>query len=98
MVTSEPPDATLSTEPDSVTTAILNVEIETLTASKDMIKAGPVKAVFESVIVILTLVRVRLLVLFLFLHLLTDDTVRTRWWRKIRLWNWPKPVPERATC
>jgi len=59
-------------------TAILNTDIETLTAFKDTLKANPVKPIFESIIAILTLVRVRLLVLFPFLHSLTGNTVRTR--------------------
>ena len=71
MTTSEP-WAIGDTPPDSgyhtATTAVLNTDIETLTASKDTVKAAPVKAVFESVVAILTLVRVRLLVLSLFLR------------------------------
>ena len=50
--------------------AVLNSEIKTLTIFKDTIESTPVKAVFESVIMILTLVRVRLLVLFRFCTLL----------------------------
>ena len=42
------------------TTAVLNAEIETLTTFKDIVESIPVKAVFESVIGILTLVRVRI--------------------------------------
>ena len=55
-----PPDV----ESRSATTAVLNADIGTLTAFKDIVHATPVKTVFESVIVILTLVRVRFLTLF----------------------------------
>ena len=58
-------------------TAILNTNIETFTAFKDTLKDTPVKAIFESIIVILTLVRVRLLVLFPSSHSLIDSAVRT---------------------
>lgn len=61
----------------STTTAVLKADIETLTAFKDMVEATPVKAVFESVIVILTLVRVRPPVLILCLHSPTCVTTRT---------------------
>ena len=61
----------------SVTTAVLNADIETLTAFKDTIEVAPVKAVFESIIVILTLVKVRFL-LFPLLHPLIGDTTRAR--------------------
>ena len=61
----------------SATTAVLKADIETLTAFKDMVEATPVKAVFESVIVILTLVRVRPPVLILCLHSSTYVTTRT---------------------
>ena len=43
----------------SATTAALNAGIETLIAAKDTLEIIPAKAVFESVIAILTLVRVR---------------------------------------
>jgi hypothetical protein len=43
----------------SATTAALNAGIETLIAAKDTLEIIPAKAVFESVIIILTLVRVR---------------------------------------
>ena len=82
----------------SATTAVLSAHLETLNAFKDMVEAVPVKAVFESVIVILTLVRVRFPVLFPFSHLLINGTTRTKWQRKIRLWNWPMFVLEHATC
>jgi len=59
-------------------TAILNTDIEILTALNDTLNATPIKSIFESTIAILTLVRVRLLVLFLFLHSLIGNTVRTR--------------------
>jgi len=78
MSTFEPPDAASDAKSDSVTTAMFNAHIETLTTSKDMVKATLVKEVFESVIAILTLVRVRLLALFPFLHPLIGDTARTR--------------------
>ena len=63
MTTPEPwaiGDTPPNVESRSTTTAILNSDIETLTALKNTTKATPVKAVFESVVVILTLVRVRL--------------------------------------
>lgn len=44
------------------TAATLSADIETLKTFEDTVEAAPVKAVFESVIVILTLVRVRFLV------------------------------------
>jgi len=72
-------DTPPNSEYNTATTAMLNTDIETLTASKDTVKATPVKAVFESVIAILTLVRVRLLVPFSFSRLLIGDTTRTRW-------------------
>ena len=63
----------------STTTAALNADIETLTATKDTLETIPrVKAVFESVIGILALVRVRASVLFPFSHLLIGDATRTR--------------------
>ena len=68
---------TPNVEPHSVTTAVLNADIETLTAFKDTIEVAPVKAVFESIIVILTLVKVRFL-LFPLLHPLIGDTTRAR--------------------
>jgi hypothetical protein len=43
----------------SATAAVLNADIETLAVAKDTLEIIPVKAVFESVIVILALVRVR---------------------------------------
>ena len=68
----------LNAESHSVTTTVLNTNIATLTAFKGTLKASPVKAVFESVIVILTLVRVRVLVPFPFLHSSIDNMARTR--------------------
>ena len=62
----------------STTTAVLNADIETLTTARDTLEIIPVKAVFESVIVILTLVRVRDPVLSPCLCLLLDNTIRTR--------------------
>jgi len=59
-------------------TAILNTDIETLTALNDTLKDTPVKQIFESIVVILTLVRVRLLVFLPFLLSLIGNTVRTR--------------------
>ena len=59
-------------------TAILNTDIETLTALKDTLRATPIKPIFESAIIILTLVRVRLHALFPFFHSLIGYTVRTR--------------------
>ena len=46
----------------SMTTAVLNASIETLTALNDVVETTSMREVFNSVIVILTLVRVRLLV------------------------------------
>ena len=48
----------------STTTVVLNTGIKTLIGFKDIVEIAPVKAVFESAIVILTLVRVSLLVPF----------------------------------
>ena len=48
----------------SATTATLSADIETLTTSRDIVEATPVKAILGSVIVILTLVRVSLFVSF----------------------------------
>ena len=62
----------------SVTIAILNADIETFAAFNDTVEPTPVKAVFESVIVILTLVRVGFLVLFRISYSLIGDTTRTR--------------------
>ena len=62
----------------STTTAVLNAGLETLTALKDTVGTTPMKAIFESTIIILTLVRVRLLVLFPFLHSLISGITRTR--------------------
>ena len=81
----------------SATIAVLSAGVESLTALKDTVEITSVKAVFESVIVILTLVRVRMLVLLPFSRLLIGDAVRTKY-TKIRWWNWPKIVSERATC
>lgn len=80
MTTSEPRAAgeTPDIKSRSVTIAMLNVDIETLAAFRDTVEATPVKAVFESVIVILTLVRVGFLVLFQISYPLIGDTTRTR--------------------
>ena len=59
------------------TATMLNADIEALTAFKDTIEVAPVKAVFESIIAILTLVKVRFL-LFPLLHPLIGDTTRAR--------------------
>jgi len=61
----------------STATTMQNSDGETLTAVKEIIESTPVKAVFESVIAILTLVQVRFIVLFRFLHLLIGDATRT---------------------
>ena len=82
----------------SVTTAMLSADIETIAAFKDTIQPTPVKAVFESVIGILTLVRVKSLVLFPFSRPLIGEANRTRWNMKIHSWNWSEPVSEHATC
>ena len=57
---------------------MLNTDIETLAAFKNSIEATPVKAVFESVIVILTLVRVRILAPLQSLYPPIGDMTRTR--------------------
>jgi len=46
------------------TIVVLSANIEALTVFRDIVEATSVKAVFESVIAIITLVRVRLLTLF----------------------------------
>ena len=61
MITPEPSavgDTSPNIEQCSTTTAVLNADIESLTAFKDDIEAAPVRAVFESITVFLTLVRV----------------------------------------
>ena len=68
MIACESSDVTPNPESDSATTEVLNTKIKTLIAFKDVVEDTPLKAMFESVILILTIVRVRLLVLFLFLH------------------------------
>lgn len=80
----------------SMTTAVLNAEIETLTTLKNIVGGTPVKAVFESVIGILTLVRVRLFTPSPFSHPLIGYMTRTRA-RKIYLSNWPRTVSKCAT-
>jgi len=62
-----------------MTTAVLNADIDTLTAFKDTIESIPVKGVFESVIGILTLVRVSLPTSFPLSRPLISGTTRTRW-------------------
>ena len=79
------------------TTTMLNADIETLIAFNDIVEVAPVKAVFESIIAILTLVKVRFL-LFPLLHPLIGDTARARYLRKIHSWNWPETASEYATC
>lgn len=79
----------------SATIAVLIAGVESITALKDSVETTSVKAIFESVIVILTLVRVRMLVLLPFLRSLIDGTFRTKY-IKIRWWNWPKTVSERS--
>ena len=71
-------DATSNPESNSATTAVLNTDIETLTAAKITIEIAPVKAAFELAIAILTLVRVRVSALLPFLHTFIGDTTRTR--------------------
>lgn len=61
-----------------VTTAVLNIYIETLTAAKNTVEITSVRAAFELAITILTLVRVRVPVLFPFLHPFISDMTRTR--------------------
>lgn len=62
----------------SATAAMLSAHVETLAAFKDTVEAIPAKAVFESVVVILTLVKVGLLILFPLLRLLIGDATRVR--------------------
>jgi hypothetical protein len=62
----------------SATTAVLDAEIETLSAAKDTSEIIPVKVVFESVVVILTLVRVRVPVLSPCSRPLLNNAIRTR--------------------
>ena len=81
MTTPEPPavgDIPTVAVHHATTTTVLNAETKTLTVLNATIVPEPVKAVFESVIVILTLVRVSVrIVLFLFLHQLIG-AARTR--------------------
>jgi len=60
------------------TTTTLSADIEILNTFKSIVEFTPAKAVFKSVIVVLTLVRVRFLVPFPFLHPLISSTTRTR--------------------
>jgi len=60
------------------TIAVLNADIETLAAFKDTVESVPAKAIFESVISVLTLLKVRLLTPFPLSHPLIRDTNRTR--------------------
>ena len=50
----------------SATSAALSADIDSLTALKYTIEAAPVRAMFDSVVALLTLVRVRFLALFPF--------------------------------
>ena len=74
MALSEPPNIGSR----STTTAVLNADIQTLTAAEDTLRIIPVKVVVKSTIVILTLVRVRDPVPSPCLCLLLDNTIRTR--------------------
>lgn len=65
-------------EHHSISAGVLSPTIDSLTAFKDVVEVTHVKAVFESVVAILTLARVGFLVLFQFLHPLIGDTARTR--------------------
>jgi len=76
-VMSIPGSWTIGDNPHEVTTAVLNADIETLIAFKDTVESIPVKAVFESVIGILSLVRVRLLTPFPLSRPLIGDATRT---------------------
>ena len=69
-----PPDV----EDRSAITAELNTDIQTLTVFKGTVEAAPAKAVFESIIVILTLIRVRFLTLFPLSCPLIGSTIRMR--------------------
>ena len=62
----------------SATAAVLNADIETLTAVKDTIQATPIRTVLESVIVILTPIKVKFLLLFPFPRLFISYATRTR--------------------
>ena len=65
MTTFEPPDATCDLDCDFLATAMPNDNVEILTPwPKDVVGATPMKAVFESVTVVLALLGVRLLVPF----------------------------------
>ena len=61
-----------------VTTAALNADIRTLTATKGTLEIVPANAVFESVIGILCFVRVRVSVLAPLFCSFLSDIVRTR--------------------
>jgi len=82
----------------SEATPALNADIEILTVAKDTLEIIPVKALFESVIIILGLVRVMVIVLLPFFYSFLGDTVRTRWWTTTSSWNWQSTASERATC
>ena len=65
--------------PHLAATAMLNIDIGTLTAAKDTSEIIPVEALFESVVVILRLVRARITVLPPFFYPFIGDIIRTRW-------------------
>ena len=67
----------------SATVAVLSADVESLTALKCSVEITSMKAIFESVIVILTIVMVRMLLLLPFLRSLVCDTVRAKY-MKIR--------------
>ena len=69
----------------SATIAVLSAGVESLTALMDSLEATSVKAIFKSVLCILTLVRVRILVPLPSLRSLIGDAVRMKdlkilWW------------------
>lgn len=63
--------------PYSVTTVALNTDVQLLVASKDMVRDATAKAVFRSLIAIVTLIKVRLFAQLQPLHPLTNDRTRT---------------------
>jgi len=65
-------------EHHSAIATMLNTDIEIFTTFKDTLEPTPIKAVFESITVILTLVRVSILAVFLFLHSPIGGVARTR--------------------
>ena len=82
MVSDTLPDA----EQRSTAIAVLSAGVTSLTSPKDTTEVTSVKAVFESVVAVLTLVKVRLFVVFSFSRPLIGDAVRMKC-RKIHSWK-----------